>query len=321
MKRLFYNTSGIPLTKTVDGTDLTIHELGLNEFVMSKGDLSIDIEYSCIRLIDACRDKLFERSEYDRLTLKYPWVAQAGIDADVSWSKDEILSEVEGNADVLLNKFLYFHDVSNLIGTLQNAVVETKNIICHFYKELNRNDFMIDEVPQNPNGLNMATGPIAADLHSRVNQLFIILYSQLDFVTKIALELENLRTNFESYPKLYSKEMLYGNRAKVSINKLKGSLWEDNVSNLLKIMIIRNEVVHNGSFDFSPKVYQVFEDGKMVEKFVLLCDFDENGKLVTYKNRRRFFSQEVKLNEILPDMVFDFWERELLSINSIKDLI
>jgi hypothetical protein len=83
------------------------------------------------------------------------------------------------------------------------------------------------------------------------------------------------------------------------------------------IISIRNEIVHNSSIDSIPKVFQVIDNKQLVEKFILLPDF-QNGFIKTYKNRKRFFFDEIKLNEILPGLVIDFWQRLQVTLQAIK---
>ncbi len=55
----------------------------------------------------------------------------------------------------------------------------------------------------------------------------------------------------------------------------------------------------------------------MVEKFIYVPDFT-NGIFDTFKNRNRFFNNEVKLNEILPKLITDFWSKMETTIDKIK---
>ena len=239
-----------------------------------------------------------------------------GIDAEFKISKEDFEKTVHViKKKEVSNKLLYLYDCRNLLSTLQNSVIETKYLLGQFYKILNEQDFLLHPEPINPTGIQYAAGLIVTNIVSIINYLFIILYSQLDFITKICYEFENLSTDFTNYPKLKSKKVLFGDRKKLKCNEKKGTIFENN-ENISMIMTIRNEIIHNASFDNLPKVYQVFDKKKMCEKYILLPDF-EAGKLKTYVNRRRFFDDDTKLNLILPGLIIDFWRRIKLSLKSL----
>jgi len=77
------------------------------------------------------------------------------------------------------------------------------------------------------------------------------------------------------------------------------------------------EIVHNASIDSIPKVYQNIQGKDLIEKFILLPDF-KNGIIKTYKNRRRFFNDDNKLNEVLPTIIKEFWNRLKFTLSEIK---
>jgi len=97
---------------------------------------------------------------------------------------------------------------------------------------------------------------------------------------------------------------------------MQGSIYDMSES-MRMIMYLRNEIVHNASIDSVPKVYQIIKDKKIIEKFILLPDFDD-GIVCTFKNRKRFFNNDTKLNEILPQLIEEFWTRLKYTISEIK---
>lgn len=56
----------------------------------------------------------------------------------------------------------------------------------------------------------------------------------------------------------------------------------------------------------------------MLEKFVLIPDHT-NGNFDTYKNRNRFFDNDVKLNEVLPEIIWDFQKRLIRTLSLLED--
>lgn len=210
----FYNIDGIPTSKPLrDSFYIIKHSNG--ELGFSENDHTFDIEKICIQLRDILAAKIFGsvREYHTYLTMPiFPFASQAGIDAELRISKEDfeiLVNNIEDKARLF--RLLYYFDVENLIGTLQNSVMETKYIISEFYRFLNNNSFLIHEnhfVVKD--GIQFASGPIVTNITSLVNHLFVSLYSQMDFVTKIIYEIENLHTEFVSYPKLKSKDVLFG---------------------------------------------------------------------------------------------------------------
>ena len=68
-----------------------------------------------------------------------------------------------------------------------------------------------------------------------------------------------------------------------------------------QIEALRNEAVHNGTWEFAPKVFLRIEDSTIIERYMLFPDFEE-GDLATVKNRRHFFSSGTKVNDALIPM-------------------
>ena len=138
----------------------------------------------------------------------------------------------------------------------------------------------------------------------------------LDFITKIVHEVEQLQTDFNSYPKLKSKDTLLGYSKKTSFQDMKNTLFE-RTENRKIIEYLRNEIVHNASIDSIPKVYQNIQNKQIIEKFILLPDFSD-GIIKTFKNRKRFFDNDTKLNEILPDLMSDYLTRLSFTLQQIN---
>lgn len=317
---MFYNIDGIPST-IPNNNAFFIVETKTGELLFKEGDLTHKIERACIKLRNLLAKKIFGSMEIYHQFLAapiYPIASLAGIDAEVTVSKEEFEKFTKTiNDNVSLNKLLYYCDVENLISTLQNSVLETKYLVGEFYRTLNKNNFLVNEgVFTIENGIQYSTGPIVTNITSLVNHLFINLYSQLDFVTKIIFEFENIQTNFDIYPKLKSKNILFGDAKKTSFNKKPDTIYEM-TDNIRTIMYLRNEIVHNSSINSIPKVYLNINNKKIIEKFILIPDFQE-GLIQTFKNRKRFFNNNTKLNKIIPSIIDDFWNKLINTLKQIK---
>lgn len=315
---MFYNVNGIPTDKPI--LDKFWVQESSDNFIFNKGDITFDIDFKCVELRLEISKKIFGSTQayYKYAEIAPDFFRYGGIDADIKISKKQFESLITKiGKDEISNKLLYYYDVTNILGTIQNGVLETKYLLGQFYKTLNLNTYLLDgQRTVVDDGVQFASGMIVTNITSLVNHLFINLYSQLDFVVKFIYEFENIATDYSSYPKLKSKDILFGDAKKTSLNDLANSLF-DLSDNIKMIISLRNEIVHNSSIDSIPKVYQVIKDKVLIEKFILLPDF-HNGFIKTFKNRKRFFYDEVKLNEILPELIIDFWKKLQNTLNSIN---
>ena len=105
-------------------------------------------------------------------------------------------------------------------------------------------------------------------------------------------------------------------KKKLAVNEKPDTIFEK--SELVKIVeSLRNEVVHNGSWEPNPKVFIRFLNGKIVEKYMLFPDI-ERGHLATSKNRRHFFSNGTKVNDIFPKIHHDFCQKLLNTVDCLN---
>lgn len=313
---MYYNLNGI-ITDKEPKNKFWVRSVA-NNFIFKENDVSLELEELCINIRNKFAGKIFGslKNYYALLPTLSPAMQFGGIDAEINVSKNEFEKFVNSLGSEIDHKALYFYDCANLIETLQNSIVETKYLFGQFYKVLNENSFLINETLVIDSNFQYTSGPIVTNLTSIVNHLFINLYSQLDFLTKIIYEYENIHTEFLNYPNLKASKILYGSSKKTKLRDLKNSIFEKS-DNILKIITLRNEIVHNASLDNLPKVYIKIKDGKIIEKFTLIPDF-KNGNLQKFKNRNRFFNDEAKLNQILPEIISEHWKRLLCTLKAIE---
>jgi hypothetical protein len=155
-------------------------------------------------------------------------------------------------------------------------------------------------------------------LYALLGFVYIRLHSLLDYVTKLAIETEKLKSQFDSYPRLASKNSLYSDRKKVSLNNHKGTLFET-YPLLTEIESVRNHLIHDGLIDDMPKAYRVISNGECVEKFLLFPDLDAGGRFEAFKNRNLFYGTENKINHRLPGVIQCFQERLLSTLELLEE--
>ena len=117
-------------------------------------------------------------------------------------------------------------------------------------------------------------------------------------------------------PKFKSTNILYGDLKRIKAFNFGQTVFEKDKKTKL-ILSMRNEIIHNASFENIPKVYQVFKENKIIEKFIFIPD-STDGVFDSYKNRNRFFSSDAKLNEQLPELVTEFWKKMETTVDKIN---
>lgn len=128
------------------------------------------------------------------------------------------------------------------------------------------------------------------ETHALLNTAIINVCSCCDILTKLAYELSNISDiNYENYPKLKSKDILYS-----SIKRLSSDFKQDNTlfsKKKHKVITmfdsLRNEIIHNGSLDFYYSVYYGNKNND-IYTWIFFPEFEESGVLSSYNARRKF---------------------------------
>ena len=144
------------------------------------------------------------------------------------------------------------------------------------------------------------SSPKSHSMMREVESFVIRLYSSLDILSHLLFELNRIPDRFESFKKIQSdKSALYSAfRSKGPHSGDEGHICND-FPEVLYLEDIRNEIVHNRAFENSATCYITLENGIVKERFFLLPDSNENGRLPRWNGRCRFYSQENKGTERL----------------------
>jgi hypothetical protein len=345
-KETFLNLNGVPSHENNQLNKIFFCEDLLNGWSINIGDLSYEISKQIIDIDYSLTEKIFGDYKYfeDMQTSMpdsiFSFIFLAGLNSESKISKDffekqiNTLSIDSDNSEINidLHKFLYIADCQKLIHGIQECNQEIMQLQVEFYRSLNLDKFFelstqnIDKFKttyfssksENYNGVDFIYSSMSTKICSSLSYIFIRLYSMLDYVTKLAFELENLRSNFTIYPKLLSKNILYGNRSKLIVNNISGTLF-DKCPILTQIETYRNFIIHGGFLDDISKIYQVYKQGKVVEKFILFPDLTVEGTLKSYRNRNLFYSEGNKINLYLPNIVIDFQAKLLKTLQTIQN--
>jgi hypothetical protein len=210
-------------------------------------------------------------------------------------------------------------DCQFLVGTVQNLLCAIETAFVSYYQLIA--SLTVEEHHKkltDKDGTLFIRSSQVTQISNTIETYFTKAYSMLDIMCKICYEIQNIITEFEEYHKIKSAKVLWGDRKKLRINGAKGTLFE-NCELISNIEAIRNEVVHNGTWELNPKGYIRLEKGEVAEKYMFFPDM-EKGHLATVKNRRHFFSSNVKINEILPKIHFEFKGRLLATLAAIRGI-
>ena len=280
-----------------------------------------DLDSQLVLLYDKLRDIYFPNTDayYQQIYSIPGFVQDAGQNSDCALNTTLFNELIETSHKIFgddIYKHLYLVDSQYLIGTIQNHLTEMNDCFMRYYVDL----ALCPILPYNE---KEDTVLFQISSHSRllaalVETYFIRAYSIMDILTKIIYEIQNPLSVLDKYKKLVSSEKLWGDRKKFSFNNAVNTLFED--CELVKIIeSLRNEIIHNGTWELNPKVFIVYKNNAVIEKYMLFPDF-EQSRLACVKNRKHFFSQNQKINELFPKLHFEFMNRLLKTIELIQSL-
>lgn len=274
------------------------------------------IQNESVLLYDNFRNHVFSDIDYYTIVGNVPiWIRDAGNSAECELSKELFGKLTTANNNVLTNKFLYIYDCDMMVAALQDRFSMLGALIDKFYKRMgaessyNMGDF---------DSATMTMSEMDADVFAYLNSIFIFLGSSFDLLTKISSELKSIdTTDYSSYPKLKSKNVLFGDLKFIHEDLKKETIFSR--PNIVRqIETIRNRIVHDGSFDFRQIIYIChIEKDDYSESCIMFPDF-EDSQFASFKNRRNFYSKSDRINLMLPDMLKEILEVILQTIKKIN---
>lgn len=313
LRTIFLNTNGIP-SKAPLGDGLRYFWFDpQGVWRVDQGDLSFDIEKICITLHDDFASAIFGGIDTYWAILPYvpEWIFTAGLDSESKISCEQLVQLVSKGPSDQLHQLMYLYDCRKLVSGVQEVVKEVAQLCGEFYRALNLDDLFYPP-SINPDGLRFITSPTTTKIIAFLNYIFVRLHSLLDYTTKLLYEIEHIKSDFSSYPKLASGKVLFSDSRKLTVNGRPGTLFES-CALLTEIETVRNLVIHDGFLDDMPKVYQHTEQGQILQKFVLMPDL-VGGRLTNYKNRKLFYRNDDLINLRLPKIISEFQSRLLTSL-------
>jgi hypothetical protein len=222
------------------------------------------------------------------------------------------------NNHEMIHKGLYFYNLENLINILHSAVISINDYITHFYIQLNK--VKVSSHSLKSDGIYIVYGIENSIVISLLQSSFTSIFTVLDILTKIAFEIENLPNSWQDYPRYSSSNILYTSYKKLRNKYSDESIFTNNY--YIKLTeTMRNEFIHNHNLESIPKFYCEVKNFTVVQKFILFPDIDKYGNLVKSKNRKRFFSQEKKINLELPEFIEVIYRKVHITLKEMNHKI
>lgn len=320
MRTFFENGISKDISNSIEDIQMFyIQELSkeaLDRYIYPGDYMKYDLDGELVLLYDTLRDNFFEdiQKYYIELSNMPIFVQEAGQNSECRLSA-ELFSEwiQQDKYKKLPNFYKHLHlvDCQFLVGTIQNLLCGMEDLFIRYYILISSVDLNIESFESNVTMVQKSSyvGGISATLES----YFIKAYSILDMLCKIGYELKTSQKEFTTYKKMRSADILWGDRKNLEINNTKGTIFEK--CDLISLIeSLRNEVVHNGTWELNPKAYIRYENGVPTEKYMLFPDISQ-GRLATVKGRKHFFGNGIKVNEVLPKIHFEF---KIRLLNTIK---
>ena len=292
--------------------------VGQNQFFYPGDTLVRKLDLELVNLSDKFVDLYFPDIDlYYMEKLALPIGLSGGHSSEIPINKNDFLALVNQTLPYCgdIYRHVYVEDCQYLVCTVQNLLLSAEHCYLQYYIEISRIDSDHLELGETL----VISSPETMRLMFYLETFFIKLYSVLDLIVKIIYELEHPRQSFNTITKLKSAEKLWGDRKKLHMIKCIGTVFED-CETIKIIESLRNEAVHNGTWEFYPKVFLKIKDKKIVERYMLFPDIID-GRLSSAKNRKHFFSTETKVNDKLVQIHDDFYKRLFTTLQQIDQNI
>ena len=285
------------------------------EYIYPGDGLLYSIDNSLNDMYDLMLAYVFgDTASYYDLVMNLPMICdEAGYSPEVPISNDNLNAAIQrmGNNSIFGREMLLV-DLQFLIGSINNLVSSLSFDFINFYMYLSRINFPKDHFEENT---IFTTGHRCGVVFSSLTSYFTKAYSILDITAKLAYEFEHDPGSYKGLTKLRSKDVLFGSKKGLSLYKVPGTIFEVSDKSCISIIeSLRNELVHNGTWDLFPKIYCEFDGDNPRRKYIYWPDFSQ-GHLACSINRKRFFSSAYTTNEALVAIHLEFLNRLAFTID------
>lgn len=319
----YYSDLGVKSTGTLNDAPegFYVYEIATGDGLFDSFEyIQEQIESSVNNLRDLVIERLFgTASAYYSIIRVFPiGLIEGGLDPESSSDKDSFNSYISRFSFEEAYRLVYLQDLNYLI----DSFVETHE---RAISSLRTALFLLADV--NPigcksSGTYIVSSPDSHGMMREVESFVIRLYSSLDILSRLLCELQNVPDIFESFRKIPSdKNALYSRYRKRSPYAGDKGLIIYDFSEAAYLEDLRNELIHNRAFESAAKCYVRLKEGVIKERFFLLPDSDGNGRIAKWNGRSRFYSQEKKGNQYLPQLYLEISMRVVRTLRrAVRDL-
>ena len=285
------------------------------EYIYPGDSLLYGIDNSLNDMYDLMLEYVFgDIQAYYDLVYNLPRICDdAGYSPEAQISNDNLNTVIQRTGkNSIFGREMLLADLQFLIGSINNLVSSLSFDFINFYIFLSRIDFPKNHFDENT---IYTTGHRCGVVFSSLTSYFTKAYSILDIMTKLAYEFEHDPGSYKGLTKLRSKDVLFGTKKDLSLFKVPGTIFEISDKSCISIIeSLRNELVHNGTWELSPKIYCEFDGENPKRKYIYWPDFSQ-GHLACSINRKRFFSSAYTTNEALVAIHLEFLNRLAFTID------
>lgn len=236
-----------------------------------------------------------------------------GVDSESKISKSEFEKKVnyhlKSENKIKFLKGMIQNDISSLLNSFKNTLLESLEIYYHFTRTLRISDLLIDKSFKG-NTVIISKSDKTTLIIGLLSSSIIKMMSSLDILVKYCRAIEDSRLfDYSKYHKLDYK-VLFGNAKYLKEIEGKEGCITDVSDNMRLLENLRNDFIHNNSINSFNRIYLKINRGVVVEKFILLPD-SKNGNFIKSVNQNRFFSKERKLNDFIPKVYSEILNKML----------
>ncbi|KLI33106.1 hypothetical protein [Brachyspira hyodysenteriae] len=306
----YYFQNGISSDQTIYKDKFVICESKIMEgeyrYSYQGSDLVYELENKCLILINSINKllfpdiKLFELESY----IIPLGILDLGLNSELNGNNDKLnnfinkIKKLSIYKKVDIFRYFYLYDLYNILDTLQELFINIDISFIGFFKMLCE----VDTFFKDSDGIYESMGITQRYTYHMLNSFFITIHSAFDIITKLSYELEKLKYDeniyekFREYRELKCNGIIFDRKGISNIKHIKrdNTIFDDRDLNIKIIESIRNDLVHNMVLSPKSSVYLNIKNKKIIEKFILMPDFDNcTGRFLRYKNRNKFFQQKI----------------------------
>lgn len=278
-------------------------------------------QQNILGLYDSIDAFLFQDIHFEKVISNLPkWVCDEGINPEGCWSKVTYEKYRTKATHPVFNRFIYYYDLWSLVAAIQDRISAVMLYMEEFYKLV---PCKMNYKPEQYTSGSRQAGESETRAHVQLNSIFVSYASIFDLLSKIAVEQFMFdQYDFKNYRDMYCKRenaMYKPNIRNIDPSLKQNGLLFTNPEVVRKFETFRNEYVHNGPWDLRCCIYYTAVDGEPADEIIYSPDMVD-GYFVKSGSRNKFYSQNNRINEQLPDMIKEATQILMKTVDQISAL-